>query len=236
MKIFRYCRKVCLLLRKGRFFQIFQKIVSFIFPSRLVAMKKCYILRLDKSKRPTPRDRKDIETLRGDADLIVQGVHDLYDNRQSVLAYYEQLYKDGVEPFFARRNGRIVGELWVYTAFYEYAWEGSDKGRLNIEIEPTAKFFANGFVDPNARRQGISTMIAESIFEVYPESEFYTCIDESNDPSIISREKIGFRRCCAIYFLRLLKTTRCYFVPKNGKKRSLKLFYHSCIDVSLVER
>lgn len=234
--IFQRLRSACSKLWNGYFFQLIRGSVAMVFPSRFVAMEKYFILRWDRNRYPGPRPLGENEVLRGDAEVIPQYVRDLYDDNPKTLAFYEQFYREGVEPCFVRQNGKIVGALWAYGGKYLYAWEGYDKGLLCIEVEPTAKFFANGFVDPAIRRQGISTITADAFFAAYPESEFYTLIKESNFASIISREKVGFRCCCTLYFFRVKKTTFCLFLPKKGKRRWLKLVDGRSIDVTLVEK
>ncbi len=233
-KILHYVRQFFKLLFQGHFFLIFHRILTAVLPDRVLGTKKAVLYKMDWSRRSARRSFEGLECFRGNEGTVEEIVRDLYDGGGVAREFYMKLYRDGIEPWVARREGRIVGVIWLYTGWYLLPWEGYDAWLLNIEVEPTAKFFANGFVHPTARRLGISTILAECCFDHYPRCDFYTCIDETNFPSKISREKLGFRRCAVVYFVRIFQTTRCAFMPKAGRRRRFKLTKGRPAEVSLV--
>lgn len=233
-KIFRYLRLFFSLLFQGHFFLIVQRLLTALLPDRILGMKKAVLYRLDRERRPAPRGAEGFDVFPGNEGDIEEIVADLYDGSPMAREFYDDFHRQGVRPWVARRDGRIVGVLWLYRGRYLLPWEGYDAWLLDLEIEPTALFFANEFVSPEARRQGILTILAERVFEADPDCECYTCVDETNFPSKLLHEKLGFRRCAVVYFIRLFQTTRCLYVPKQGRRRWLKPARGTPVALSLI--
>jgi GNAT superfamily N-acetyltransferase len=206
-------------LRRGEFFLLVQTLAALLLPGWLCRMKKSIIYRLDPKAEHTLQKTGDIEVFRGTESSVPEIVSDLYANSPQELAFYEQYYREGIEPWIARSHGKIVGVIWLYTGSYLAMWEGYDAWLLNVHVESSGKFFANVFTDPAARGKGVFSHLAEQCFAAYPESPFYTCIEVSNTASIRSHEKVGFRRNGTIYYIRFFQKTFCFFRPKKGLQK-----------------
>jgi GNAT superfamily N-acetyltransferase len=91
-----------------------------------------------------------------------------------------------------------------------------------VEIEPTAKFVANVFVDPLWRGKKIFRTIIAHCTTVYSDSEFYSCVEGLNITSVKAHERIGFVGCAVVYYIRFLQRTYCIFVTKKGTGKSYR--------------
>jgi hypothetical protein len=196
-------------------------------------MKKSIFYKLDSKAENVCPQTNNVEITCGTESSIQEIVHYLYEDSSKELAFYEQYYRKGIEPWVARLDGKIIGVIWLYTGSYLAMWEGYDAWLLNVQFEPTGKFFANVFTSPMSRGKGVFSHIAEACFAAYPESPFYSCIEVSNTASILSHEKIGFRRCGNAYYIRIFQTTFCLFVSKKGRLRFLRLKRNQVADVEL---
>ena len=223
-------------LRRGEFFLLAETLAARLLPAWLCRMKKSIFYRLDSNVEHTFRKVDDIEIARGTESSVTEIVRDLYGNSPQELAFYEQYYHSGIEPWLARSGGKVVGVIWLYTGSYLAMWEGYDAWLLNVQVEPVGKFFANVLTDPASRGKGVFTHIAEECFAAYPESPFYTCIEVFNTASIRSHENVGFRRCAVAYYVRFFQKTFCLFLPKKGKNQLLMLKRGQAVEVPLQER
>ena len=231
---FRRLANAFTLLRQGRFFLFTRSLLTTVFPERLLGMTKSVFYRLERSEiPPPPRDPDGLEIFRGDEEAVRRLVRDLYADSPTALEFYERYYRDGVEPWLTRDGEKIVGVVWLFTGSYLVPWEGYDAWLLRVEVEPTARFMANGLVDPKYRNRGIFSILINRCVAAYPESLFYSCVDESNIASIKTHEKNGFHRCGAAWLVRFFGTTRCLFRSKRGKSRFLKLPRGVPVPISL---
>ncbi len=208
------------LLFRGRFFLILQIVVSKTIPARWLRLGKSVYFRLEREKRQNVAQDQALKIRCGTETDVADIVRDLFGDDESVRLFFEDFYRRGIEPWFAERNEKVVGVVWLYRGHYVAPWQGYDAYVLRLEVEPTARFIANVFVAPECRGQGIFPKIAERFLVEYSSEEFYTCIDEDNSSSIRAHEKIGFRRCGATYYLQLFGRTRAVFVPRRGRTRT----------------
>ena len=220
-------------LYRGEFFLTTEILAARLLPGWLCRMKKSLFYRLDSDTKSNFSKNDEIEVLCGSESTVQAIVSDLYGNSSKESAFYEQYYRNGIEPWLARSNGKVIGVIWLYTGSYLAMWEGYDAWLLDVQIESNGKFFTNVFTDPAARGKGVFTHIAEVCVSAYPESPFYTCIEVSNTASIHSHEKVGFRRCGVAYYVRFFQKTFCLFMPKNGKTRLLILKRGQVAEVSI---
>lgn len=231
-RIFRRLSHCFSLLLRGRLFSVMQAVSAAVLPNRLLGMKKSLFYRLSRENVRT-RTAGDVEIFSGNGDSVREIVRDLYGDDPRSTAFYEDFCRRGIEPWIARREKKIVGVVWLFTGSYLAPWEGYDAWLLRIEVEPTAKFVANVFVDPAERGRGVFALIASACFAAYPDSPFYSCVDEANEPSVRSHEKIGFRRCAVAYYVRLGRKTRCLFRTKNRKSRLFTIRRGLPVEVAL---
>jgi hypothetical protein len=220
-------------LRRGKFFLFAETAAARLLPVWFCRMKKSLFYKLDPQIVNVRPKTDDVEITRGTESCVQEIVRDLYAGSPAQLAFYRQYYRDGIEPWIARSNGKVVGVIWLYTGSYLAMWEGYDAWLLNVQFEPTGKFFANVFTSPASRGKGVFSHIAEKCFAAFPESPFYSCIEVSNIASIVSHEKIGFRCCGVVYYIRFFQTTFCLFLPNKGKARFLALKRGQAADVVL---
>jgi len=185
-------------------------------------MNKTMLYRLSHTPNPTNRDPGNIAVFRGDRPSIHDMVRDLYDNDPQTLAFYEHYFEQGFEPWIARKDGIVVGVVWLFPDSYLLMWEGYDAWLLRFHAKPGTRFVGNVFVSPQRRGQGIFPLIAKSCFTTYPEADFYSTIDAENDPSLRSHEKIGFQPCGSIRYIRFFQWTFCFVALKRNKFA----FYH----------
>ena len=221
-------------LYQGEFFLLAETLAARLLPGWLCRMKKSIFYRFDSEAKNTLRKTGNFEIVGNTESSIQEIVRDLHDNSPQELAFYEQYYRSGLEPWIARANGKVIGVIWLYTGSYLAMWEGYDAWLVNVQIEPDGKFFTNVLTDPASRGKGVFAHIAEVCFAAYPESPFYTCIEVSNTVSIRSHEKIGFRRCGVAYYLRFFQKTFCLFIPKGRKSRLLILKRGQAANVSFL--
>lgn len=236
MKIFRRFCSLVRLAGQGRFFTLVRETVSTLIPSKYAALCQNVFFRLDRDGHRKPTPLPGLEVRRARVAELSDLVDDLYRGDPKTLEFYETFFQNGVEPWIARSDDRIWGVVWLYSGSYLFPWEGYDAWLLRIEVEPTAKFVANVFVDPARRGRGVFPIIADHCFDAYPESEFYSAIDELNVTSIRSHEKIGFRRCGAVYFVRIFRRPRCIFRSKRGKSCSFRMSRGVAAEVVLARR
>jgi hypothetical protein len=223
----------CSYLCRGEIFLLAQSLAASLFPAWFYRMKKSIFYRRDTEPKIIFGKTDDIEIICGTETSVAEIVRNLYDNSPHELAFYEKYAREGIEPWLARSHGEIVGVIWLYTDSYLAMWEGYDAWLVNVHVEPGGKFFANVFTAPSARSKGVFSHVAEKCFAAYPASPFYTCIEVSNTASIHSHEKVGFRRCGAVYYIRFFRTTFCFFRPKQGKFRFFILRRGCAVDVDL---
>ena len=221
------------LLLAGCFFLILQLVVSRTVLTRWLRLGKSAYLRLNRTKHSSGRPDETLEIRRGAEPDVVDLVHDLYDNDESVRTFYENFYHNGIEPWIAKRDNKVVGVVWLYTGYYISPWQGYDGFVLRLEIEPTARFVANVFVGPESRGQGIFSKIVQRFLDELPNDVFYSAIAEENIPSIRAHEKIGFRRCGATYYVQLFGWTWAVFVPKWGISRVFRILRGTTVSVVL---
>lgn len=236
MKIFRRFHSLLWLIGQGRFFTLLREIVSTLIPSKYAGFYQSVFFRLDRSRPVEMKELSDWEIRRATAVELPDLVDDLYGGNPKTLEFYETFFHNGIEPWIARSDGKIAGVVWLYSGSYLLPWGGYDAWLLQVEVEPTAKFVANVFVDPARRGQGVFPLIVEHCFDAYPESEFYSAIDEMNLSSIRSHEKVGFRRCGSVYFVRIFRRTRCIFRTKRGKSRSFRMIRGVAAEIVLSRR
>jgi RimJ/RimL family protein N-acetyltransferase len=221
-------------LFRGEFFLLAQALVTRLLPARFCRMKKSIFYRLQ-TERPPQNARglvtESLEIIHGTESSVQSIVRDLYAPEE--LAFYEEYYRKGIEPWAAQLQGKVIGVIWLYTGSYLAMWEGYDAWLLNVQVEPNGKFFANVFTDPASRGKGVFSFVAEQCFAAYPESPFYTCIEASNKPSIRSHEKVGFRQCAVACSIRFFQTTFCYFVTQTGKRRFFRIPKGQAVPISL---
>ena len=220
-------------LYRGEFFLFAETLAAQLLPAWLCRMKKSLFYRLDSETECTPHETGDLKITCGTESTVQEIVRDLYNDSSMELAFYENYYREGIEPWIARSHGKIIGTIWLYTGSYLAMWEGYDAWLLNVQIEPNGKFFANVLTDPASRGKGVFTHIAEQCFAAYPASPFYTCIEVSNTASIRSHEKVGFRHCAVAYYVRFFQKTFCLFLPKKGKARLLILKRGQAAEITL---
>ncbi|MDR2346048.1 MAG: GNAT family N-acetyltransferase [Planctomycetaceae bacterium] len=208
------------LLRRGRFFVLAQVFSEAFIPKRFFGLNKhiFYSLAKDKQLLVSTSDIVDkIEIVLGTKESVAEIVRDLYSDDSAALEFYENFYHEGIEPWIARYNDKAVGVVWLYTGYYLANWEGYAAWLLQIQIEPTAKFVANVFVEPSRRGQKIFPLIMTHCTSIYCNNKFYSCVDESNVTSIKAHERIGFRWCAAAYYIRFFQRTYCIFLTKKDK-------------------
>jgi hypothetical protein len=224
-------------IRRGEFFLLLEILAARLLPERFCRMKKSIFYRLDPKRAHAPHKTGNfagnVEVAHGSETSVQEIVRDLHHNSPQDLAFFERYSRDGIEPWTARLNGKVVGVIWLYTGSYLAMWEGYDAWLLNVQFEPAGKFFANVLTDPATRGKGVFSHLAEKCFAAYPESPFYSCIEVSNTASIISHERIGFRRCGVAYYIRFFQKTICLFLPKKEKSRFLVLKRGQAMDVVL---
>ncbi|MDR1141439.1 MAG: GNAT family N-acetyltransferase [Planctomycetaceae bacterium] len=246
-QIFRKLVSCLSLIYQRQFFLLAELVCAALIPSRIFATKKYLFYRLDRQQQTSPNIKsirknivknisENIEIFIGTESSVSEMVDTLYNGKPKTLEFYEEFYRNGIEAWIARGEDKIVGVIWLYTGSYLLNWEGYDAWLLQVAVEPTAKFVANVFVQPECRGQGIFPVIAEQCFTVYSENEFYSCVEESNVPSIKSHEKIGFRRYAAVYFVRFFQQTYCLSVPKKGKWKYFRLQRGNAIVLDLLSK
>ncbi len=207
---------------QGHCFLVFQRLTSLLVPERIFATKKAVFYRREPFAELPDTDAT---CFRGDPSAIERLVRDLYAGSESAQIFFEQFLQRGVEPWLMEHDGKIVGSVWLFTGSYLSAWEGYDAWLLQIEVEPTARFVANVLVDPDMRGQGVFSRLMQHCVSEYAEVPFYSCVDETNRPSIKAHEKLGFRRYGAAYLLRFFGSTYCFFWPRISKWRCLPRFF-----------
>ena len=221
------------LLFQGRFFLLFQLAVTRMVPASWLRLGKSAYLRLDRTKRTPVAEDETLEIRRGKETDVADLVRDLYGDDESVRKFYEEFYQQGIEPWIAKRNEKVVGVVWLYRGYYLSPWQGYDGFVLRLEIEPTARFVCNVFVAPECRGHGIFSKIAERFIAESPDDEFYTSIDEDNLRSIRAHEKIGFRRCGAAYYIQLFGRTRAVFVAQRKLPQTFRMPRGETVSVVL---
>ncbi|MDR1140346.1 MAG: hypothetical protein LBL62_01550 [Planctomycetaceae bacterium] len=238
-KIVRKIRSCLFLIGQGRFFVLFQAIAEAFFLRRFFGLNKQIFYRLIRDKQPVVEDAGEIEIVLGTETSVAEIVRDLYSGDSEALKFYENFYRNGIEPWIARVGGRVVGVVWLYTGEYLANWEGYDAWLLHVGIEPTAKFVANVFVDPLRRGKKIFRTIIAHCTTVYSDSEFYSCVDELNITSVKAHERIGFRGCAVVYYIRFLQRTYCIFATRNGigyqRQRCFRLPRAEAVSISISE-
>ena len=233
-RIFRFLSYCFSLLCRGQLFLLAEAVLTKLLSDRRIGMNKTVFYRLSRQDVPSNRDSGDIIVFRGDEESVRRLVRDLYHDTETAREFYGNYLREGAEPWLAENNNRIVGSVWLFTGTYTVPWEGYDAWLLRVEVEPTAKFVANVLVDPEMRGRGIFSLVARRCYAAHPDSEFYSCVDETNIPSIKSHEKLGFHRCGTAYMVRLFGGTRCLFWPKKGKSRLFKMERGTPFPVSLL--
>jgi GNAT superfamily N-acetyltransferase len=211
-----------LLIYRRQLFLLLQLVSETVIPQKVFAAKKYLFYRRDQQQQTSKNVSrfKNIDIFAGTESDVGKMVDALYEGKSKSLDFYNEFYRNGIEPWMASSNETILGVVWLYTGSYLLNWEGYDAWLLQIEVEPTAKFVANVFVRPEYRGQKIFPAIAGQCFDIYSENQFYSCIEESNLPSIKSHEKIGFRQCASVYCIRLFQRTYCFFVNKKDRNRT----------------
>ena len=221
------------LLLAGRFFLLLQLTVARILPARLFRLGKSAYLRLDRNKHHSVVPDESLEIRRGEETDVVDLVRDLYENDKSVQEFYGNFYRQGIEPWIAKRAGKVIGVVWLYRGHYIAPWQGYDGFVLRLEIETTGRFVANVFVAPESRRHGIFSKIAGRFLSESPKEEFYTCVDEDNTRSIRAHEKIGFRRYGAIYYIQIFGRTWAVFVTRRRMPKFFRMPRGETVSVIL---
>ena len=204
-----------------------------MIPACWFQLEKSAYLRLNRAKHTAVDWDETLEIRRGGEPDVADLVHDLYGNDESVRAFYEDFYRQGIEPWIAKRDNKVVGVVWLYEGYYISPWQGYDGFVLRLEIESTAKFVANVFVSPESRGYGVFSKIARRFLEESPSEEFYTSIAEDNIRSIRAHEKIGFRRCGATYYFQLFGRTWAVFVPRRGIPKAFRIPRGATVSVVL---
>ncbi|MDR2115476.1 MAG: GNAT family N-acetyltransferase [Planctomycetaceae bacterium] len=204
------------LFRRCRFFLLFQALSAIFIPARIFNLRKNIFYKLIQNKQSTVSSANKINIIAGTETTVSEIVRDLYEGNPKTLEFYEKFYRNGIEPWVACSDNTVIGVVWLYTGSYLVNWEGYDAWLLQIQIEPTAKFVANVFVNPAWRKQGIFAAIINHCTSVYRDSEFYSCVDESNHPSVKSHERIGFRCCGIAYCFRFFQRAGCIFLTKKS--------------------
>ncbi|MDR1480124.1 MAG: GNAT family N-acetyltransferase [Planctomycetaceae bacterium] len=229
------------LIWQGRFFVLFQAIVEAFIPRSLGGLNKQIFYKLCSSgfEIPNAEHANGVEIVLGTESSVVEIVRDLYSGDSEALKFYENFYRNGIEAWIARSGGKVVGVVWLYTGKYLANWGGYDAWLLQVEIEPTAKFVANVFVDPLWRSKKIFRTIIAHCVEVYSGNSFYSCVEELNSTSVKAHERIGFRSCAFVYYVRFLQRTYCIFVIKNVKgywRRWFRLQCGEAAQISILEK
>jgi GNAT superfamily N-acetyltransferase len=205
------------LLRRGRFFVLVQVLFETFIPARFFALNKHFFFILTNDKQSSIPNIDEINIDLGTETSVAEIVRDLYSGDLKALEFYENFYHNGIDVWVARSGENVIGVVWLYTGYYLANWEGYDAWLLQIEIEPTAKFLANIFVAPSWRGRKIFPAIINHCTSVYRNSNFYSCVDESNVTSIKAHERIGFQWCAVAYYIRFFQRTYCIFLTKKGK-------------------
>jgi GNAT superfamily N-acetyltransferase len=205
------------LICQGHFFLLFQAISAAFIPVRFFGLNKHIFYKLERGEQSFAENTEEINIVSGTETTVTEMVNDLYSGNPKTYEFYEKFYRNGIELWVAGLGERVVGSVWLYTGTYLANWEGYDAWLLQVEIEPTAKFVTNVFVDPLRRGRRIFPAIIDFCTSFYRDSEFYSCVDESNVTSVRAHERIGFRCCAVAYYIRFLQRTYCVFLTKNGK-------------------
>ncbi|MDR2644350.1 MAG: hypothetical protein LBC74_16340 [Planctomycetaceae bacterium] len=216
LKIFRKILICFSLLFRGQFFILCQAISAAFIPACFFGMNKQIFYKLNRKKQPPNNITDELSIVTGTEKLVVETVKDLYAGNSETLEFYENFYRNGIELWAAKLGERVVGSVWLYTGTYLANWEGYDASLLRIGVEPTAKFFANGFVDSAYRGQRIFPAIVAFCTSVYRDNEFYSSVDELNCTSVRAHERIGFGRCAVAYYIRLGWRAYCIFFNKDN--------------------
>jgi GNAT superfamily N-acetyltransferase len=228
------------LLRRGRFFVLVQVFSEAFIPARFFGLNKHIFYNLARDKQLSVPNIDEINITLGTETSVTEIVRDLYSGDSKTLKFYESFYRDGIEAWAARSGDKVIGVVWLYTAYYLANWEGYNAWLLQIEIEPTAKFVANVFVDPSWRGRKIFPAIISHCASVYCDNKFYSCVDESNVTSIKAHERIGFRWCAVAYYIRFFQRTYCIFLTGQSKKdrrwRCFRLRRGEAVSVSISEQ
>jgi GNAT superfamily N-acetyltransferase len=217
-----------LLLRRCRFFLLFQAFSAIFIPVRIFSMRKNIFYKLIRNEQSAVYSANEFNIVAGTKTTVSEIVRDLYDGNSKTLEFYENFYRDGIEPWIACFDNKVIGVVWLYTGSYLVNWEGYDAWLLQIEVEPAAKFVANVFVHPSWRGRGIFAAIITHCTSVYRDNEFYSCVDESNHPSVKSHERIGFRCCGIAYCFRFFQRVCCIFLTKKSRKKRTEKNYRQC--------
>jgi GNAT superfamily N-acetyltransferase len=239
-KIFRKISACFSLLCRGRLFILCQAIFAALIPSRFFGLNKQIFYKLQHDKKTLVQNIDEFNIAAGNESTVTEIVNDLYLGDPAMLKFYENFYHDGIEPYVAKSNGKVIGSIWLYTGSYLANWEGYDSWLLQIGVESTAKFVANVFVDPAWRGKRIFPAIVDFCTSAYCDSEFYSCVEELNNVSVRAHERIGFRKCAIAYYIRFGQKTYCIFVTKNKngnwKRKYLKLPRGIAVNVSITEQ
>ena len=221
------------LLFGGYFFCLFQLAVQRIIPARCLRLEKLAFFRLDRSKQYRVSQDETLDIRCGgvtDVDILAR---DLHNNDESFRKLYEYLYGEDVKPWIAKREEKAVGVVWLYQGYYIAPWQDYDGYILRLEIEPTARFVANVTVASECRRQGIFSRIVAHFLGELPNEEVYSAIGEDNTLSIRAHEKIGFRRCGAVYYIQIFGKTWAIFRTRRGISRCFRMPQGKTISVVL---
>lgn len=220
-KVFRGFARIGSLLRRRRFFLLGQAIANKMLPSCVLRMNQTILYKLSRKSCCSEGNNANIEVFRGDRQSVRKMVRDLYNNDPKTLAFYEHFYEQGFEPWIAQQGNVAVGVVWLFTDSYLAVWEGYDAWLLRFYADPGAKFLGNAFVSPQRRGQGLFTLMTNCCLTTYPEADFYSTVEATNTPSILSHKKIGFQPCGTVRSIRFFQQAFCLVV---WKRRIIGLF------------
>lgn len=161
-------------------------------------------------------------------------IRDLYENDPATLRFYEKMFDDGSEPWFASCGDKIVGVIWLFRSPYLLPWEGYDAYVLNVSFEPTAILMGNALISPEIRRKKLFSVIAQHCFDAWSNGEVYSHVDEGNIPSIKTHDKLGFKRCGVAYFFRVGRKTVCFMRTRRGTRSLFRIPRGVPVSVSLI--